>query len=486
MQITDKQKRIILIVLGIIIVLLILLFVLKGCSAKEFEITFDTNGGSNVSSLTIKKEGKITKPEDPTKEGYIFEGWYYNGKEFDFNTEVTKDMKLEARWTKIEVTGINLNAQNLTLKPEGIAELEVIFTPEGASSELVWESSDESIVTVNEKGELKALKEGEVTITVTTKDGKYKASCKIKVEDDAVAVTSVSISGSKEVTVGSTIKLTASIKPKDASNKEVIWKSSDKKIATVDSKGNVKGLKAGKVKITVTTVDGEKEATIEITVKEKSASNSSNETPSTPSKPSTGGNSTPSTGGNSGGTSSVIKVISVTINEGESLSIQEGGTRSLHYTINPSNATNKEVTWSTDHNDIVTVDQKGNIKAQKAGTARITVTTKDGSKTDTITITVTPKPVNYTVTLSALKRADGGVAQYRIVSVLRNGSTLGDYKYLTPDQGRGRRIQAGATNINSSLVNDGALKEMYIVLNDDSLVKATIVYGPEINVDEEG
>ena len=182
----------------------------------------------------------------------------------------------------------------------------------------------------------------------------------------------------------------------------------------------------------------------------------------------------------------MVKVISVTINEGESISIQEGGTRSLHYTINPSNATNKEVTWSTDRNDIVTVDQKGNIKAQKAGTAKITVTTKDGSKTDTITIIVTPKPVNYTVTLSALKRADGGVAQYRIVSVLRNGSTFGDYKYLTPDQGRGRRIQVGTTNINSSLVNDGALKEMYIVLNDDSLVKATIVYGPDINVDEEG
>ena len=137
MQITDKQKRIILIVLGIIIVLLILLLALRGCGAKEFEITFDTNGGSNISNLTIKKEGKITKPEDPTKEGYIFEGWYYDGKEFDFNTEVTEDMKLEARWSKVEVTGINLNAQNLTLKPEGIAELEVIFTPEGASSEVL-------------------------------------------------------------------------------------------------------------------------------------------------------------------------------------------------------------------------------------------------------------------------------------------------------------------------------------------------------------
>ena len=191
MQITDKQKRIILVVLGIIIVLLILLFVLKGCGVKEYEITFDTNGGSNISSLTIKKEGKITKPEDPTKEGYVFDGWYYNGKEFDFNTEITKDMKLEARWAKVEVTGINLNAQNLTLKPEGIAELEVIFTPEGASSELVWESSDPSIVTVSENGELKALKDGEATITVTTKDGKYSATCKIKVEDDAVAVTSV-------------------------------------------------------------------------------------------------------------------------------------------------------------------------------------------------------------------------------------------------------------------------------------------------------
>ncbi len=423
MQITDKQKRIILIVLGIIIVLLILLLALRGCGAKEFEITFDTNGGSNISNLTIKKEGKITKPEDPTKEGYIFEGWYYDGKEFDFNTEVTEDMKLEARWSKVEVTGINLNAQNLTLKPEGIAELEVIFTPEGASSELVWESSDTSIVTVSENGELKALKDGEATITVTTKDGKYSATCKIKVEDDAVAVTSVSISGDKEVTVGSTIKLTANIKPKDASNKEVVWKSSDKKIATVDSKGNVKGLKPGKVKITVTTVDGEKEATKEITVKEKSANNSSNETPSTqtpttPSKPSTGEN-------NGSETMTDVKVTGVTLSGANSVNVKS--TIQLTVKINPNDATNKKYTCTGDNSSVATVTSDCKVTGKDDGEVTVTVTTEDGKHTATHKVTVKS---TYKLILTRNYNDYNVLVGYG-VKVYRNGSSWNDYYSFT-------------------------------------------------------
>ena len=62
-------------------------------------------------------------------------------------------------------------------------------------------------------------------------------------------------------------KLTATINPSNATNKSVVWTSSNSKIATVDQKGNVKGIKAGKATITVKTRDGNKVAKCKICVK---------------------------------------------------------------------------------------------------------------------------------------------------------------------------------------------------------------------------
>ena len=49
---------------------------LKGNSEEEYRVTFDTDGGSLIKSLTVKEQEKIKQPEDPVKEGYIFDGWY--------------------------------------------------------------------------------------------------------------------------------------------------------------------------------------------------------------------------------------------------------------------------------------------------------------------------------------------------------------------------------------------------------------------------
>lgn len=61
-------------------------------------ITFESNGGSNVNSKVVDYKNKVKVPNEPTREGYKFLGWYLNDKKYDFNTKVTKDMTLVAKW----------------------------------------------------------------------------------------------------------------------------------------------------------------------------------------------------------------------------------------------------------------------------------------------------------------------------------------------------------------------------------------------------
>ena len=65
-----------------------------------YSVYFDSNGGSKVASGTVKG-GKIAKPEDPTKSGYKFLGWYLEDKAYDFNSEVKENMTLKAKWQLI-------------------------------------------------------------------------------------------------------------------------------------------------------------------------------------------------------------------------------------------------------------------------------------------------------------------------------------------------------------------------------------------------
>lgn len=179
-----KKKTIIGIIVGLIAIVAIVLLLLKGCAVNEYKITFETNGGNTISSVMVEENGKIVKPEDPTREGYKFVGWYYNDELFDFNTKVNKDIELEARWEKIgiSVEGVTLDKSTLSMFVGDSATLIATITPSDADEKgLIWTSSDSSIVTVDENGNIKAIKEGTVTITVTTKDGSKTAKCTVTV-----------------------------------------------------------------------------------------------------------------------------------------------------------------------------------------------------------------------------------------------------------------------------------------------------------------
>ena len=73
----------------------------------KYIVTFDSKGGSDVSSQEITKGNKVTKPSDPTKDGYTFGGWYsdsYYISEYNFTNKVTRDLTLYAKWNEIPKT----------------------------------------------------------------------------------------------------------------------------------------------------------------------------------------------------------------------------------------------------------------------------------------------------------------------------------------------------------------------------------------------
>lgn len=77
---------------------LILVCVIAITSSSNVEVSFDSLGGTKVETIKVKKGSTITKPENPTKEGYSFIAWMLDGEEFDFDKKITKNIKLTAKW----------------------------------------------------------------------------------------------------------------------------------------------------------------------------------------------------------------------------------------------------------------------------------------------------------------------------------------------------------------------------------------------------
>ena len=90
------KKRFLVLMLAIVT-----LFTLTSCS-KKYTVTFDTDGGSKIASVEVKKGKTVAKPADPTQPGFEFEGWELNGKEYNFSTKVKGDITLKAVWKEVK------------------------------------------------------------------------------------------------------------------------------------------------------------------------------------------------------------------------------------------------------------------------------------------------------------------------------------------------------------------------------------------------
>ncbi len=175
--------------------------------AEFVTVTFDTDGGSQIKDLEVVKGEKIVLPSNPTKDGYTFKKWMYDGKEFDKDMAIEEDITIKAEWEKkeeekkeeekkdekkneaVQATGITLNKSSVDLIIGNSGSLTATVTPDNAKDKSVtWSSSNSEVISVDGSGNLKANKIGEATITAKTANGKT-ATAKVYSDVESITLT---------------------------------------------------------------------------------------------------------------------------------------------------------------------------------------------------------------------------------------------------------------------------------------------------------
>ncbi len=239
---------------------------------------------------------------------------------------------------KQKPTNVKLSVTNLTMNAGEYFYLDAVLTPANSTKEgLVWESVDTNIATVSSTGRVTAKAAGETVIMVKTENG-ATAYCKLTVLQ---AVTGLEVTPKKVVIdVGERVTLSTKFTPDTASNTNVVWSSSDEKIATVNKDGEVTGKQGGMAVIQCKTDDGGYNAFCIVTVIEEVTE---------------------------------LKI------KPEQYKLGLGKTFQLTVEIANSTASNKEVEWYSSDEDVVTVDKNGKIRGISLGYATITAMALDGS-----------------------------------------------------------------------------------------------------------
>jgi Bacterial surface proteins containing Ig-like domains len=219
------------------------------------------------------------------------------------------------------------------------SRLVATLLPENATNSTVdWSSSNPSVATVDVNGTVMAVASGTTNIIASSTDGNFTASCSVIV---IVNVSSITLSVANiTLEKGKSTKLFVTVYPNDATDKTIVWSSSDANIANVDKDGNVQAINGGNVIITATSADDKISAKCSVAV--------------------------------------TVPVQGISIDKNE-LTLVKGQSATLKATIYPSDATLKDVLWSSDNPNVANVDN-GTVKAVGVGTANITVESRVGNK----------------------------------------------------------------------------------------------------------
>ena len=218
--------------------------------------------GTNVQTMKFAYPGdsyfNILEVTKPIVTGYIF------GKDVKW-VQLIENLEIKI----VPVTGISLNKNALTLKPNNSEKLMYTIAPVNATNKSVkWSSSNVAVATVDSTGKVTALKEGNAVITVMTEDGQKTSTATVTVQSATIPVTGITLNKTSiTLQPGKNETLTITVSPTNATNKNVKWSSDNVAVATVDASGKVQAVKDGVATIKVTTEDGQKTATVKVNVK---------------------------------------------------------------------------------------------------------------------------------------------------------------------------------------------------------------------------
>ncbi|MDE6756140.1 MAG: Ig-like domain-containing protein [Muribaculaceae bacterium] len=254
--------------------------------------------------------------------------------------------KVTVKAKTIQISNIELSSNTESIAVGETLQLNAIISPDNASNKTVnWTSTNPSIASVNATGLATAIAEGKTQIIATTTDGSnLSAICEITVNKQFISVCQIQITPSNaRITVGQTLNLSAAIAPDDATNKAIKWSSTNPAIATVSESGVVSAISDGNVIIIASTQDGSNlSATCQVEVYTET-----------------------------------ILVETINLNPTK-IEGAINDTYEIEAIVLPTNATNKNLTWKSSDESIVTVDN-GVITLHARGTAIITAEAMDGS-----------------------------------------------------------------------------------------------------------
>ena len=355
-----------------------------------------------------KPGNDITKPDNNPSQGATGNNGSNNGGSND---------------DTVPVTGLSLTTTSVSIVIGESFQLSATVTPDNATDKSVsWSSANPAIASVSDSGLVTGNAEGNTDITASS--GGISATCKITVTMNIIEVTGITLNSSEETLhVGDTFTLSATVSPSDATDKSVSWSSSNDAIVTVGKEGLVTAVAVGEA--TVAAFHGNVYATCRFIVKE-----------------------------------SDVAVTSVTLNK-TSATLTEGESMQLTASVNPPDATDNSVRWSSSNIEVATVSSEGLVTAVSSGSAKITATAGGKSADCTITVVAANIEANsITLDKTSLELAVG-TAEVLTATVLPENATdktvnwtSSEKSIATVDQnGKVTAIKAGNATITAKINN---------------------------------
>ena len=282
------------------------------------------------------------------------------------------------------ITRITLTASGKSVAKGETIKLTPDFLPKDASrKQVTWSSSNKDIATVNKNGVVTGKKRGTVRITAAAADGSnIRASISVQVTQKAEKITL----DKKELTidVGRSAVLKPTVLPKDTNNKRVVWSSSNKRVATVNAQGRITGVALGDCEIICTSQEvGTVVAKAKVHVQQP------------------------------------VKKVTF----GEAPVVYNGESAKLKWKIEPANASNPKLAFSSSNERVLTVNKNGTVTGVSGGDAYVTAVTTDGSRRQA------------RIKVSVLQHLTG-VHMLRKTAYIDYGQTSGAGAVLEPENAR--------------------------------------------------
>ena len=312
---------------------------------------------------------------------------------------------------------ITVNFDRKAVSVGGTAQATAVFAPEDVTiQEVVWSTSTPSIISVSESGVVTGLAKGSGRLKATAADGSGRmAEATISVQQMPESITLTSKNSS--LFVGGGITIAAAVQPANANNRNVVWTSSDPAVATVSREGRVTGKGRGTVVITCA-AEADPSVTAEIVL-------------------------------------TVGQQVNAIKADPKNVTVPVGGQAALGWTVEPADANNKNVTFTSSSPRSAAVDENGIVYGVAKGEATITIKATDGtSHYATVRVTVTQPPESVSIKQSSVAVYTGrGIQLASTVLPANTNNKRVTWSVLDPSiatvnkEGRVTGVKAGVTTV---------------------------------------